>query len=75
MLGKFDPENVSEKDMEKLADHIEEYVNELEGIMIIPDELIIEYGEQIKNGIKRARKFINKLRKGDKSVFKDSDKY
>lgn len=73
MYNTFSPENVSKDDMIKLGEHIEEYVNELETIMIIPDEIIDEYGTQIKEGIKRAKKLINKLKKGDKSIFKDMD--
>ena len=73
MYNTFDPDNVTKEDMKKLAKHIEEYVDQLESIMIIPDEIADEYGPQIKEGIKRSRKLINKLRKGDKSVFKDND--
>lgn len=73
MYNTFDPENVSKEDMKNLANHIEEYVDELESLMIIPDEIMDEYGDQIKEGIKRTRKLIAKLKKGDRSVFKDTD--
>lgn len=72
MYNTFDPENVSKEDMSKLADHIEEYIDQLENMMIIPEELIDQYGKQIEEGIARCRKLIKKLRKGDKSIFKDT---
>lgn len=73
MFGEFNPSNVTKEDMKKLANHIEEYIDHLESVMIIPDELIEEYGKQIKEGLARTRKLIKKLKKGDKSVFKDID--
>ena len=73
MYNTFHPENVSKDDMIKLAESIEEYIDELESIMIIPDEIIDVYKKQIDEGIHRCRKLIKKLKKGDKSVFKDID--
>ena len=73
MFDTFDPENVSKTDMVRLAEHIEEYVDQLESIMIIPEEILEKHGDQIKEGIRRAKKLINKLKKGDKSVFKDDE--
>lgn len=70
---EFDPNDIRKEDMNYLADNIEEYVTQLEDVMIIPDEIIDECGDQIKEGIKRTKKLIEKLRKGDKSVFKDAD--
>ena len=69
----FDPRYVTKDDMNNLAEHIEEYVEQLESIMIIPDDIAEKYEDQIKEGIKQARKLISKLKKGDKSVFKDID--
>lgn len=69
----FNPDMVSKEDMEKLADHIEEYLDLLKEVMIIPDEIYHEYGDKIKEGIKRTERLIKKLRKGDRSVFKDPD--
>ena len=73
MFDTFDPENVSKTDMVRLAEHIEEYVDQLESIMIIPEDILEKHGDQIKEGIRRAKKLINKLKKGDKSVFKDDE--
>jgi hypothetical protein len=69
----FDPDNISKEDMRKLAEHIEEYVDTLEEVMIIPEELQKEYGDRIHDGLKVTRKLIEKLRKGDRSVFKDKE--
>lgn len=73
MYDTFDPDNVTKEDMKKLGEHIEEYIDQLESVMIIPDEIIDECGKQIEEGIKRAKKLVKKLKKGDKSVFKDAD--
>ena len=67
------PESISKEDMRKLADHIEKYIEVLEEVMIIPEDLQKEYGERINHGIKISKKLIQKLRKGDKSVFKEQE--
>ena len=70
---KFDPDDIRKEDMNHLADNIEEYITQLEEVMIIPDEMLDECEDQIKEGIKRSKKLVQKLRRGDRSVFKDSD--
>ena len=75
MRDVFDPDNITKEDMNRLADSIEDYLNLLEEIMVIPKEIIDECEDDINEGIKRSRKLIKKLRKGDKSVFKDSDEW
>lgn len=75
MRDVFDPDNISKEDMNRLADAIENYINLLEEIMIIPEEIIDECGDDVEEGIKRSKKLIKKLRNGDKSVFKDSDEW
>lgn len=69
----FDPDNIRKSDMNKLADHIEEYINMLEEVMIIPSDMMEEYEKRIKKAIKVSKKLIDKLRKGDTSVFKDTE--
>ena len=59
--------------MEKLGRHIEDFLDVLEEIIIIPYEIEKEYGKQIDKGIETTRELIKKLKKGKKSVFKDSD--
>lgn len=71
----FDPDNIKIEDMEFLADHIEGYLNLFKEAMIIPDELYDKYNDRIKESIKRTEQLIKKLRKGDKSVFKDEDEW
>lgn len=72
-MKEFDPAHITKEDMRRVADHIEEYLEQLQDVMIIPDELIDECKEEIDEGIKRTKKLIKKLRKGDRSVFKDVD--
>lgn len=72
MYNTFDPESVSKEDMKKLAEHIEEYIEQLKSVMIIPDDVAAEHGDEIEEGLKRTKKLISKLKKGDRSVFKDA---
>lgn len=69
----FDPENISKADMNKLADHIEEYINTLKSVMIIPRDLMEDHSKRIKRALEVSEKLIKKLRKGDTSVFKDAE--
>lgn len=69
------PDDISKEDMRKLADHIEKYIETLQEVMIIPEDLQKEYGERISHGIKLSKKLIQKLRKGDKSVFKEQEEW
>lgn len=69
----FDPNHCTKEEMKFLADHIDAYLELLKNVMIIPDEIFKEHGKDIQEGIKRTEKLISKLRKGDKSVFKDED--
>lgn len=73
--SKFTLDGISKEDMKKLANHIENYIDVLEHVMIIPDGVIKDQQDQIKQGIKTSKKLIEKLRKGDKSVFKDEDEF
>lgn len=69
----FDPDDIRIEDMKLMAEHLASYLELLQEVMIIPDEIMDEYGKRINEGIKRTQKLINKLRKGDTSVFKDID--
>ncbi len=71
----FDPEDISKEEMEKIAEMIEEYLNLLEDVMIIPEELYETHHERIEKGINVTKKLIKKLKKGDRSVFNDSSKW
>lgn len=70
---EVDPENIRQSDMDRLADAIETYLHELESVMIIPEELLEDHGDEMKRSISLTKKLIKKLRKGDRSVFKDSE--
>ena len=72
---EFDPDNIKREDMKKLANAIEDYISELESVMIIPDEILDSCEDKIREGIKRSQKLIKKLRNGDKDIFKDSDEW
>ena len=69
----FDPENITKSDMNKLAEHIEEYINMLEEVMIIPSDIKEEHGKRIEKALDVSKKLVRKLRKGDSSVFKDTE--
>ena len=67
----FDPEDIRQSDMNKLADAIEEYLDTLFEVMVIPDELKSKYEKQINESRMISEKLVKKLRKGDRSVFKE----
>ena len=71
----FDPNNCDQRHMNELAEILEEWLNVVEPSMIIPDDIVDDIGESVKEGKRRIRKLISKLRKGDKSVFVDDDEY
>lgn len=72
VYDEFNPDNIRQTDMDRLADAIESYISELESVMVIPEDLLEDRGEKIESGIKEIKKLIKKLRKGDRSVFKDA---
>lgn len=72
VYDEFNPDNIRQTDMDRLADAIESYISELESVMVIPEDLLEDRGEKIECGIKEIKKLIKKLRKGDRSVFKDA---
>lgn len=66
-----DNPDLSKENMKLLAQSIENYINELMEVMIIPDNIQKEYGPVINASIHDAKKLIKKLKKGDTNVFKD----
>ena len=74
-IYEFDPDNIKKDDMIKLADAIDEYISLLTEVMVIPDDIERKYGDRIEESIAISKKLIKKLRKGDKSVFKDEDEW
>ena len=76
MREGFDPDvDISDKDMKLLASSIEEYLDLLTDVMVIPDDIKQKYGKDIKEGIKITKKLIQRLRKGDRSVFKSKEEW
>lgn len=69
-LEDISSDDISKVDMLNLADHIEKYLMLFEDIMIIPEEFKINE-KDVQIAKKNVRKLIKKLRKGDKSVFKE----
>lgn len=67
----FDPSDITQDEMDFIADHIENFINNLEEIMIIPDDIKRDCEDEIEEGIERSKKLIKKLRKGKRSVFND----
>ena len=61
--------------MRRLAEAIESYIDEFESVMIVPDELMKECSKNFEEGLKRSKKLIKKLKKGDTEVFKDEDEW
>lgn len=74
MPRPFDPYNISKQDMSILAEILSNYVDEFETVMIFPDDMPEKDRATMSESLKRVHKLINKLRKGDKDVFKDPDK-
>lgn len=75
VFDKFDPDNITKESMKFLGEKFEEFIDELTAVMIIPDELSEKCHKEIKEGFKRSNELIKKLKKGDSSVFKDSDEW
>lgn len=69
----FDPDDIRKEDMKQLADAIEEYRDSLMSVMVIPDDILEDCKDKFKEALRRTDKLIKKLRKGDKSIFKDAD--
>lgn len=67
-----DLSNITDKDMKELANAIEDYIELFEEIMIIPKELKKDKKE-INEALELSKKLVKKLKKGDRSVFKDCD--
>jgi hypothetical protein len=69
----FSPDELTKADMKLLAGHIEEYLELFTDVMVIPEDIQSDQKAKIKEGIKRTKELIERLYKGDKSVFKDPD--
>lgn len=72
---EFDPINITQAQMDKLAACLREFLEFLEECVVIPDDMKDSCERDVKEGIKRTKKLIEKLEKGDRSVFKDEDEW
>lgn len=71
----FDPDDIRDIDMKHMSESFEEFLDQLEHVMIIPEDIMKEHGKDIETGIEIIRKLIKKLKKGDASVFKDPEEW
>lgn len=67
-----DISNITEQDMHELGNAIDDYLELFEEIMIIPEELK-KNKKEINEALELSKKLVKKLKKGDRSVFKDCD--
>ena len=74
-VDEFDPRNIDEGDMLQLAEALSNFVEFFDECVIVPDEIRDKYDDDIKDGLNKVRKLIKKLKKGDKSVFKDEEEW
>ena len=74
-MDVYDPDSITKKDMDDFADGLERYLHVFQEIMIIPDEIKKDVGDEMEESIKIVKQLIKKLRKGDRSVFKDADEW
>lgn len=66
--------DVTMEKMTKLADSIETYLEYFQDVYILPDYLI-EMGDQVDYSIKKVKKLIKLLRRGDLSIFVDDSRW
>jgi hypothetical protein len=69
----YDPKDFSYTKMDKLADSIEAYIHILSNIMILPEDMSKREEKELMYSIEKSKKLIKKLRKHDRSVFRDDD--
>ena len=73
ITDRADETNISLEDMKRYADHLSEYLEIFEECIIFPKDMPKDEKEQIKYGIKKTKKLIKKLRKGDYSIFRGEE--
>lgn len=70
---EFDPDNYSQEQLNYLADHIENFLKIRIKTMILPKDVEMEHGKEITESIKRTKKLIKELRKGNAPIDFDSE--
>ena len=71
-MSDVDESNISDRNMEILADHIKGYLDLLLEVFIIPDN-IMNKKSSIYDAIGVVKDLIRELNKHNRSVFKDKD--
>nr|DAS69513.1 MAG TPA: QLQ protein [Caudoviricetes sp.] len=69
----YEPKDFTDSQMEKFADSIESYLHILSNIMILPEDLSKKEEKELMYSIEKAKKLVKKLKKHDRSVFRDED--
>ena len=70
---EFNPDNYSQEQLNYLADHIENFLKIRIKTMILPKDVEMEHGKEITESIKRTKKLIKELRKGNAPIDFDSE--
>lgn len=74
-IDEFDPRNITQAHMDKLAACISSYVDFMEECVVIQDNAPKGTQRAVEENLKLAKKLIHKLEHGDISVFKDEDEW
>ena len=64
---------ISQEQLNYLADHIENFLKIRIKTMILPKDVEMEHGKEITESIKRTKKLIKELRKGNAPIDFDSE--
>ena len=75
MHETFDPDNIKQRDMDKLADEISNAMEVRESIIIIPEDFKEKDRREYEEAKRLIEELIRKLRAGKVSVFKDADEW
>ena len=72
IYDEFDPDDLTKNQLEQFADHLDNYLEMFQDVMVIPKELL-DKEKEMDIAIGLVKELISKLKKGKKSVFKDMD--
>ena len=65
----FDPKDITQEDLNELADAVEEFIRQQEEMYIIPKKIIEKHEKEYNEGRKTVEKLIKKWRKGNTDTF------
>ena len=72
-INKFDPDDLSPEALKNLGKHIESFLNDQSHIMVITDNISEKEKERFLEGRARAKKLVEKLKKGKTSMFVEKE--